>query len=87
MRGKDRAHKGPLVAQHAPAVVPDLVCLDEVRVCAKQLAVLLIGGEAGPKGWKTVPRQAGKLACGAAVRPGQRAGLNLLLVTDERPDA
>jgi hypothetical protein len=45
--GQDRAHEGALVAQHAAALVPDAVGLDEVRIGAEPAAVLLVGGQAG----------------------------------------
>ena len=39
--------KSPLVTEHAAALVPDAVRLDEVRVAAEQGTVLLVGGETG----------------------------------------
>jgi hypothetical protein len=39
--GKQRPHEGPFVSEHAAALVPDAVRLNEVRVGAEQGAVLL----------------------------------------------
>ena len=44
--GLERAHERPVIAQHAAALVPDPVGLDEVRVVAEQCAVLLVRCEA-----------------------------------------
>jgi hypothetical protein len=43
---KKRAHEGPLIAEHTPALVPDAVGRNEVRVIAEQAAVLLVRSEA-----------------------------------------
>lgn len=45
--GQQRAHEGPFVPEHASTLVPDAVGFGEVRICAEQGTVLLIGGEAG----------------------------------------
>src|SRR5438270_183895 len=44
---QQRPHEGPLVMEHAAALVPDAVRLDEVRIGAEQGPVLLIGSETG----------------------------------------
>src|SRR5487761_213134 len=41
-----RPHEGPLVAEHAAALIPDAIRFDEIRIGAEQCTVLLIGSQA-----------------------------------------